>query len=180
MFHGAVNERFLRRLRQRHTRIGGGARAPKGSPALHWGDRSSRSRRFCGIATGGTEGPMASLKALSGPVDWAAGNALPVVYCDSDERYNSTGRGQWRWMRQLPDAGFALFTQSLGPVVAAAGDALRDVGEEALDRLGECPLVPLPKENANPERDPGWRLCTTHKAATGRKPLVTSAPSKRH
>jgi hypothetical protein len=55
-------------------------------------------------------------------------------------------------MRQLPDAGSALFTQALGPVVAAAGDALRDVGEDAPDRLGECPLVPLPKENANLER----------------------------
>ena len=54
-------------------------------------------------------------------------------------------------MRQLPDAGSALSTQSLGPVVAAAGDALRDVGEDALDRLGECPLVPLQNENANPE-----------------------------
>ncbi len=38
----------------------------------------------------------------------------------------------------------------------------------------------LPKENANPEKDPGWRLGTTHKAATGRKPLVTSTQGKRH
>ena len=83
-------------------------------------------------------------------------------------------------MRQLPDAGSALFTQALGPVVAAAGDALRDVGEEALDRLSECPLVPLLKRKRQPGKDPGWRLGTTHKAATGRKPLVTSAQGKRH
>jgi hypothetical protein len=31
----------------------------------------------------------------------------------------------------LPGAGFALFTQALGPIIDAAGDALRGVGEEA-------------------------------------------------
>ena len=63
-------------------------------------------------------------------------------------------------MRQLPDAGSALFTQSLGPVVAAAGDALRDVGEEALDRLSECPLVPLHKRKRQPGK--GSRLAPWH------------------
>ena len=63
-------------------------------------------------------------------------------------------------MRQLPDAGFALFTQALGPVVAAAGDALRDVGEEALDRLSECPLVPLHKRKRQPGK--GSRLAPLH------------------